>query len=333
MKELSITTNLRVRTYLYNAYVESIISNLPGYEAWFHNNYIQLAYYKKNNISVLEYLSGSIFGCVPMLKNKSYEDIMTLKQEDDKIHEKFQAWIESGSYIYTFLDEFYVPERSAYSKFNYIHDVLIYGYDTKRRVYMLTGYNYQAQYVKSEINFDNMIKAFQNDSPCLIEIQTNDINYSFNFDNFKTMLVEYRNGSNSRDTIEMYLDMDSYNDTFYDDKLDHYAYYGIQIYEGVLEYLSNMQIKEEDLDYRMFYLIYEHKKNMKLRMDYLIKVKNMRLADNIFDELINKSQLMLNVAIKYKMTFNPILLDNLKRYIWEIQEEEKKVLDKIIGII
>lgn len=333
MSILYVDTNPRVRTYQCNAFIESILSDRSDYDAWISNNYIQLALYKKDDEDTLDYFGGSIFGCIPLLEYKSYEDCSYLKNQENEVHEKFQEWIDSGNYIYTFLNEYYVPERFAYLKFSFNHDVLIYGYDAKKQVYLLIGYNDRGNYATSEISYKNLTNAFLNEVDCLILVKKKEMEYSFNYNKFKTMITEYRNGVDSRNNLDVYLDMKSYNHPYYDVKLGNYVCFGLTIYQGIEELLENAYNKS--LDYRLFYLIYEHKVNMELRIKYLIKtgyIKDINFQSD-YNTLSNKANQLFSMVLKYNINYDSFLLERLKKIIGELHKEEADILDKLLEVM
>lgn len=71
--------------------------------------------------------------------------------------------INDGFYIYTHVDEFYVPYSSHTQKRHFFHDILIYGYNQNKKVIYTIGYGSDGEYSLREISMEDLTTAFYSD--------------------------------------------------------------------------------------------------------------------------------------------------------------------------
>lgn len=107
------------------------------------------------------------------------------------------------------------------------------------------------------------------------------------------------------------------------------AFFGMDFYNKLNNYLVNSKGKK--IDIRPFYLLYDHKKMMKLRLQYLIThTKNLQLPEEIFkycDLLIEKNEIVVNLMLKYIICFDYSIITNVTCLLKEIYEIEKKRIE------
>lgn len=330
-KQLIINNMPPVKPYQHNAYVESILYSHKDYNNWIANNYIQVMAYKYNNRIGIDYLSGSIFGSVPLLDFYSLDKEEMFNSEYD-VHNDLKEWIDSNKYIYTFLDEFYIPKRNAFNKFHFNHDSLIYGYDNDKRIYNIVGFDSSGNYSISEISFEILYRAICNENICLILLKLKEIDYNFDIDKFTEMLLDYTQAKDCRDKLSLYLDMESYNEVYYDNKFNNAESFGINIYSCFNEILEFCAINKSNLDYRNFYLLYEHKLNMLSKIKYL-KInnflKNTYKIEEEFNKLINMAGIILRLSLKYNMNHDQQILMKIYGMLSKAEVIEKAILHKV----
>lgn len=119
-KILPITTEIPIKTYNNIAYPLSIIfSNCKSPEDWLFLNSFSLKYGTEVNDITLDLPYNMDWECFDKknLKNNiSIEDII--------------AEIENGYYVYLAADEKFIPHRVGFQQQNFIHDILVFGFDT-----------------------------------------------------------------------------------------------------------------------------------------------------------------------------------------------------------
>lgn len=334
-KKLCINENPPIRTNQYNAYAESILYFHKDYYNWLANNYIELLAVKGEYGLEIEYLSGNIFGSIPMLEFEVIDKSGLISSERD-VHSYLKERIDSNRYIYTHLDEYYVPNRIDYGKKKFIHDVLIYGYDLVRKTYYLIGYNDKRNYAVSEISFNKLYIAICNNNNCLININLNDTDYVFNKKRFLEMLIHYYDETNCFDHLNLYLDMKTFHNEFYNTRLDNSLYYGIGIYNCYDEFIEACVSKKSQLIDKYFYLLYEHKKSMLFKVKYLEDNNYINDVNEIkvyYNSLIHKTRILLYQSIKFNLNRNSQLLIDIKNNLYEIKTLDKKVVEKLISKI
>ncbi len=324
-----------IRTYQYNAFAESIIGVHKDYEEWLANNYVQIMVREdfENSRNVIEYLAGSIFGCCPLLdfQGEIKEDIMSsftsyIEYLDNMLRQEY--------YIYTFVDEYYIPNRVSYQKNHFEHDILLYGWEHNNLVYM--GYDALGNYAKGKLSAEQLYRAMQTDSPCLIRLNLNKNSYQFNIQNFIFMLKQYVYAEDSRQNLDIYLDMSKYNPQFYDGKLNKPLIFGSHVYRKLEQLIDYCDETGAPYDWRVLHLLYEHKQSMYQKIKYLMS--NNYLEDNEstlvqYNDIVSKAKIIENLGLKYHIKRTGNVSKEIRDRISVLQREEEilgGVLDSLI---
>lgn len=228
--------------------------------------------------------------------------------------------LENGSYILADLNEYYVPQRRAYMKRNFDHVNMLYGFDKTRNVFYIASYTDKGYYGGTEIAFDEYIISLKNsqytDFTLNVVTPSNDFEPKFNLDRCKILLGYYLTG----------------NDKEYDLGNDDY-YHGIDAVKNLYYYLEHVKHNDLNIDIRYFYYLWEHKKIMFDRINYMID--NNYISGNIehykdYSDIVRKSEIMKGLALKYNFTKSKTTLENMQDLIHFIVYEEEKILKDII---
>lgn len=230
-------------------------------------------------------------------------------------------------YIITSVDEYYIPNRPAYNKFNFGHDVLLYGYDSQNNIFHIIGYTDSGYYQPSTINCDEFVIAYLN-----------------SYGNKSIELVETVSYYHHRIEIELitasledYITSGNKSRLFDKSKwLDDNETYGINTIEKIKSYLDDVADNKINSDKRIMYTLMEHKKIMLERYKYL--VKNHFIIDNeeIENELIKiykQSQIALNLFLKYIISYNVFLLSKIQKILDDLKSKELITIPDFISHI
>ncbi|ETT65448.1 hypothetical protein C173_20511 [Paenibacillus sp. FSL R7-277] len=316
--------------YQHHAYPLSISSLHPSFYDWFYCNYIQL--YCNNDTPQFNLNFYEFSRLNP--KSPLLEEMYLPKTFIFKYADPMRFLIDSISndhYIVTFVDEFYIPNRSAYRKFHNVHDILLYGFDETKGVLDVAGFNAKMQYGYSQVNLRDFEQAF-------IDIKTSD-----------GYLVRWANGMhlfqvkfeksfhfNLKITIELMQDYLLSRNTsirfrMYDDPSENI--YGVDVYDSVVQYLRK---STDELDIRPLHIIYEHKKCMVSRLKYLLDTSTLDIPEYLINEYCKIEQDALkarNIGLKYQMNKNPVVLEHIVNVIEEVREREIRTLSEVIQLL
>ena len=236
----------------------------------------------------------------------------------------FCAALAQGSYVECYLDEFYIHSRRSYQTRRFTHNNLLFGYDRDREVFRLIGYDDRGQYRASEVPFSVVGKAFaeaeKNMPVFMLRPKAPEIGYEMNIPIMLELLRDYRFSRNSHERC-----------AFFAKPLERA--YGMDVYEHVLE-----QLDKTIADVRVFHMLYEHKKVMCLRLDYL-KRRGV-LTDEQFEPLHQAfsgiERLLVttrNLQTKYRMTADERIKERISENLRAACEQETPALDALIGAL
>lgn len=126
------------------------------------------------------------------------------------------------------------------------------------------------------------------------------------------------------------------------EKINTYRYlsyagntFGIDIYN---ELIKNIRIVMNDqkitrLDHRHYQILWEHKKCMLLRIEYLTDMGLLKNDADIrknYNEIEKESLIARNLILKYNITNNNPLLESLISHVIKISETEKQIILKLL---
>ena len=230
-------------------------------------------------------------------------------------------------YIITSVDEYYIPNRPAYNKFNFGHDVLLYGYDSQNNIFHIIGYTDSGYYQPSTINCDEFVIAYLN-----------------SYGNKSIELVEtvsYYHHRIEKDLIiaslEDYINSGNKSRLFDKSKwLEDGETYGIETLDKVKTYLNDVANSQINSDKRILYTLMEHKKIMldryKHLLDYKIIDENKEI-EKMLCEIYDKSRISFNLFLKYLISEDISILSRIGKIIDCIKSIEIKVIPQFINII
>lgn len=164
-------------------------------------------------------------------------------------------------YIITSVDEYYIPNRPAYKKFHFGHDILLYGYNSENNTFNIIGYTDSGYYQPSTIDCFEFVIAYLN-----------------SYGNKSIELVEtvsYYHHRIEKDLIiaslEDYISSGNKSRLFDKSKwLEDGETYGIKTIDKIKIYLDKLVNDRIDLDIRVMYTLMEHKRLMLERYEHLL---------------------------------------------------------------
>lgn len=315
--------NPTIRTYHYNAFAESILGTHKDYKEWLTSNYIQVMFYEdyRESRNVIEYISGCIFGCCSLLNTESLEK-KNIIADYKKFEDFLTNYLNQNHSIYTFVDEFHLPNRVSYRKNHFEHDILLCGKENEDFVYL--GYDMLGNYTKHRIKGEQLYEAIQTDNPCMLLVSLNDKDYKFNIQKFIFMLKQYVYSEDSRKNLDIYLDMSTYN-SFFVGKMSKPARFGVSIYTLLEELFDFYNETDIPYDWRVLHLLYEHKQSIYQKIEYLIQQKYLVDEKSIlirYGDIVNKAKLIEIRGLKYQIKRDNSINSNIRDKISELKDEE-----------
>ncbi len=312
-----------IRTYQYNAFLESILGIHKDYEEWLSCNYVQIMASKDFNYNtcVIKYLAASIFGCCPLLDSQGDEKKHIMPSLSTYV-EYLDGIFRQGYYLYTFVDEYYIPNRVSYQKNHFEHDILLCGREQDNYAYL--GYDILGNYTKGTLPAQQLYQAMRIDNPCLLRLSLSNNSYSFNIQKFIFMLKQYVYAEDSTKNLEVYLDMNKYSPIFYDNELNMPLVFGIDVYARLCSLIDFYNETDVPYDWRVLHLLYEHKQSIYQKLEYLMRKGYLERNEALllqYDAIVAKAKLIENLGLKYQITRAKRVGQEIQKNISEMQKE------------
>lgn len=318
------------------------------YYNWLYTNYIQL--YGRNVFSTEYFVDYFVtpekdgnFYTIHSLLNYSSIDKSILMESGADIIKFIKANINKGNYIDFILNEFYLEGTSAYESDEYHHANLIYGYDDIG-IYIL-GYG-EGQFLKARrIEYNMFLKSLDNgiDNIVIYTFSPLDAYYKLDIETIKKSLTEYWKGINTNLGIEFLLPKSNRetkttvvcnNGEIFSERLPEFLnVYGLHIYDLFIE--NDIMIDYMLKDKRISYILYEHKKIMKDRINFLHykkHISNEYINDILYltDTLLHEANILLNICLKYRIKQNNNDRNKVKERLIMLKELEENYYPKLL---
>lgn len=315
--------------YQHHAYVLGILLAADNESIlWFYNNYIQLEYTPHDRCHFNFYRAP--WESLPFFE---YEFISksTLTRHGISIHDYIADKIENGYYIIADLDEFYIPCRIPHNKNHYYHDNLIFGYDRIHENYDIIGFTDDRQYSCTKVDYESLEAAlFSNEKsefgtvprPIIFALRKKrDYKFAIDIALICDLMSDYLN---SGDTSCRY--------RFYDASSDG-RIFGINACRELSSVLENYLTDSREIDIRPFQILWEHKKSMSSRIQYLYSNNFVNDIKDILEGckcLEKKALAIRNTVLMFEITKNPKIIPGVIAELNSIIIEEMEILKQFL---
>lgn len=266
------------------------------YDIWRNMNYVQL-FLDINDVYGKRWLDyymfprkgyDHLYGVFNHFVDTEYHDVNEICDNYGSVSNFVHYSIEQGYYILMRLDEFYVPERISYERIHFEHDNLIYGYNED--CYNILGF--EQKIVVSELPLNLLEDAcYRNRKIVRHRLCTNEKKLDFNINNLINSLYEYMEGINSSIKFSHLLSQRK-------------GVYGLDVFPCLLNDDKARRLLLGDK--RISYILYEHCKIMRKRLDFLYEQNY--IYEQYIDELLIKcedmlytSEILKSLVIRYEM--------------------------------
>lgn len=326
-----------ITSYTKHAHILSIIGNHEQVYPWIFSNYIQLYINKDFKYDVSDFY-------FPYPYELGFADVCRwiLDQKIDKsfIYNRWESvidfiinCIDSNNYVHTMINYFYIPVSHMYNKNDFYHDILIYGYDLDKGILYFRDFLNGLKYSSAEVSFSDFTKAFSQGNSTnkqdylhgMVRLYkfNNDYDYKFNIKNIINSIKSYLSGK-TPEYWELYNVGDRENTVF-----------GVEIYTTLKNYIIRQAKGEFYIDIRPFYLLYDHKRIMCLRLKYLDEQGCFNDCDNKSNiiaaaEIEFQAKTIINLIIKYSINKNINLISRITNMLDDIRHKEYEILKQYI---
>lgn len=304
---------------------------------WLYNNFIQLVFYKQNlekfrydshcvAIWPVDTMKMDYTGANMFLREYHINDkILTLTREN--LITTIKMWIDKGFYIIGNIDVSKLKGTRYYGKAPFAHSAMIIGYN-EQELYQL-DFLPKGEFGIVCISFQDYIEAvFSGDLEDIFKNKKYmDIKYNFSLFELKD---EFRTEC-KLDTQVIKFWVKSYIDcsdcgimTDFFMRRDELAC-GLAVYDNVNKLVDRFVDNEQNIDFRMFHAIYEHKAIMKDRVKYMLEqgyVNDCTLLE-MCDINLKTTEILRKYVLKYNVSKSKGSLIRIKENLSKLKEEEE----------
>jgi len=324
-------------------YADMLTTVLPykgGYE-WYFSNFIQIysdfsnyKYYRKGELRFREQTFAINkdrpvfwYNCIPFVKTINTIDDITCFIDINTIVRHFKSLIDNGNYIIAYIDRHLI---NPYFDLGSLHSVLIYGYDTS--AFKIADYVcHSGRYVFSELSFENTCKSFGShyklppyidSDKKIVFFKMGDSDYKLDSQLIKRLLNDYYHEINTTDSYECLATFNKY---------EHSPSWGM----GCITYLIGCleSLENESIDVKQIYLIFDHKKAMVERIEYLLSVGLLTDGSllNEYCAIKNRMTACVLYGLRYRHSGDRNFISKIISQLKFTYDMEKDLLPKILA--
>lgn len=320
--------------YLCHAYPLSILKNGENYEYWLYNQYIQLiclhefprhdlfTFYLPN-YGIKEF----VLACPFVRRQIIHLDFVG--RDKQTLLEFIVKAVSRGYYVHVIVDEYFVPNTIAYNKDRQPHEMLVIGYDLDEGVLHVAGFDKSMQYGKYTVDYDLFYTAYER---CERQHDYHQ-NYVFLLWNDEKkvyrlrpeIMVEHlRNYVDGKNSMLPYAALA--------DPVDWV--YGLKCYDKLLHSLRyHVGELGKDMDVRPIHTVWEHKKIMLKRVQYMMEHGYLARDDAFAGKFKEAERLALTArdqALKYYFTKDKRFLQGIVSGYEDMLSKEEPVIRRLI---
>ncbi|GKX30386.1 hypothetical protein SH1V18_28660 [Vallitalea longa] len=277
-----------------------------------------------------------------------YDEVIIFENIIDKsnIVNKMINLIDKNRYITLYCDRFYIKGSKEYNKKHYMHEIMIYGFDTNLKEFNIIDLNLNGKVLnQSRLSFDNIECAFYS---AIEDIKKNiDNNIWLYRINMPASAFYLNENFNRKPRLELFYD--SINNclkggealirTPRDGQVRYNTIrYGVSIYKSFYEDLYNVLaydkniLKDRPNILIRFKTLIENKYALIFKINYLNEERLTAIPNSLIDkikELANKLEIIFSMMTKYSIKPNKDLLNRMNYSFREAEELDILILSRI----
>lgn len=323
-----------ITSYTSDAHMLAILSNYSYTEGWIFNNFVNLwgeepSY--DNHFSMLRFHSWSIRRVCPYFKINYFDKAFF----DSDIVEFIISKIDSGHYVTIKYDQYYIPNSINYNEYHSEHEMLIYGYDRLKEMFLVADFFKDGKYSFETTPFNCVESAIVSVLDLEIfscnELEFYDANYKFNnyflYNSLNNFLYSLNTAAEGENVIIADYELEPIQQGRY--------IFGIKTYGLLKQTLSKVLHNEMEFnDIRPLHVISDHKLMMCERLKYLANAGVIEANDYIIDEYLTIKNISLtnrNLYLKFLITKENSLINKIINNLDKMESLESKAVTYLVN--
>lgn len=317
-------------SYPHISYAMSVLSLAPEGVDWVFSNYVQLCMLDHGSTVEMRYFipNADLFHFPGLFGTQRISRDWILHY-CPSFRDFVRYSIDKEFYVWTFVDEYYIPGTRSYRNQSLEHAIMIHGYDDDNREFHISGYMESQRYKQSTIPYDTVEQAFTEmqlppihfaNNTHLLKRSPNA--YEFKPDWIMEQLADYGGARPSDVRMEIF-----------EERKECPYYWGIGVIDGLQEKLRQQLRGESFVDHRPFFILHEHKKTMNNRLAYMADKGHFEFSQEIRDgykEIEAKAQTIFNLELKYLMTRDNRFLTQIIERLDGLKEAESRTIGQMM---
>ncbi|MBE6799015.1 MAG: hypothetical protein E7525_04500 [Ruminococcaceae bacterium] len=312
-------------TYHFQGAAGAILVKNPTVRNWYLNEVMILQCNRK-------FLNGYTTPEINIVSSYLHENPYILRQAyptrfiKGHLNAVIKNMLDEGYYVlYIGIDDYYIKGKSWYKKRHFDHDGLICGYDQKDKTFSIFAYD------------ENWIyKKFKTPQKCLEQGRRSTFKRSYN-GRIAALSVKPDPVDLNPELIckklREYLDSSLGKYPTYTDDVA----YGIVVHDYIAMYLDKLydgSIPHSRMDWRVFRLIWEHKRVMFERLRAVEEVLGLPhdLSESYFS-LVKDADHMRMLYAAYHIKERKTTLTAIKKRLLRLKNQEKKILQRFVETV
>ena len=310
-------------TYHYQCMATAIISSNPSIRNWALNESVTFWCEKSFLWGVTTpYLTVqfSSYEENPYLEKHFFD----LTDENIRFNQLVRKYIDNGYYFYfNKIDDFYLDGKTWYKERHFFHDGILCGYDQENKLYCIYAYDNRWKYTKLWIpqkSFNAGLRSMKKNGEkgYLYALKPLPEHVEFN----PSVVVNNLKSHISNSTFETC------------PPTDPIGAWGIVVHDYIALYLDKLldnSIPYERMDWRIFRVIWEHKKIMLERIERLEEALLLDSnASTLYKNIVEKANQIRLLYASCHMKRQDNRLISIKETLVEIKNDEKEILENLI---
>lgn len=323
--------NPKITSYWFYTNMQILINQVDPEGLFFMNHFVDLHSTGKLCCEVyfayeqLYYQMEMYMHC-PFLRSR------IIKRSDEVADiEYIRKVIQNGWYIIVYIDRAYIKEYEAVLG---RHQIMIYGYDDVNKRIFYCDHDKNGRYrIDMTTDYQSYLRAY-----CAIdEVSTSaeKVNFMNTFYLLKPQQCSVYKLYLSQiiKSLRFYLNLDH---SEYESRACVDNYFGQKIYDHMKRYFEVLERDPTVLTTHMgnYAVLCDHKTIMR---DLLKKLCDMQLIDEAsvkrYGDVVNKTMRLRNLVLKYNLTREMRLLQNIKKLIDDIHKTEHDILYTVLNML
>lgn len=322
-----------ILSYQHISYFHSVLYTDKNMLRWAYSNYVQLSMAEWDGVMMLDYFTQTpVKHCVPGFEDPQRMTRETILRFAPSFSDFVRFSIDEGFYVWTHVDDYYIPGTVSYQNRSNPHGILIYGYEEQERMFHITGYLANQRYGSAIISYDQIEKGFKEFEADPVYytnythlLKLNELTkhlYDFNVPWVMEQLSEYLHATPSQWRMQAFEEKNSNPTTW-----------GMDVFDKLQSQIKRHIAKEVILDHRPFYILCEHKKMMNQRLAYMEEHGYFTFSANVFDgyRKVEQDALMIrNLQLKYLLSLDNQFLEQMIVRLDHLKTKETLVIEQML---